>query len=177
MLRQLAVDGAPEQHLVGTDIQQGFLDLGYELFKDRDTFQAQFIAGDLLSPETAAFESMLGKIDIIHAAALFHLFGWEDQVKLGTRLVQFFKPEARDAMIVGRQIGTFAPMDLASHRKQGSGWYRHNMQTWQQLWDEVGQNTGSRWKVEGSLRGMPQAAATGTPGPRAGLNFVIRRIG
>lgn len=86
VLRQLAMDGAPAANLIGTDMQQGFLDLGYDLFKDRDTLE-----------------------DIIHAAALFHLFDWEDQVILGIRLVKFFKKDASKAMIVGRQIGTLYP--------------------------------------------------------------------
>lgn len=47
VLRQLASDGAPAANLMGTDLRQGFLDLGYELFKDRDTFEGKFLAGDL----------------------------------------------------------------------------------------------------------------------------------
>lgn len=40
------MDGAPAANLIGTDIQQGFLDLGYDLFKDHDTFEGRFMAGD-----------------------------------------------------------------------------------------------------------------------------------
>ncbi|KAJ5572711.1 hypothetical protein N7450_009695 [Penicillium hetheringtonii] len=131
---------------------QGFLDLGYDLFKDHDTFE-----------------------DIIHAAALFHLFDWEDQVILGTRLVKFFKKDASKAMVVGRQIGTLYPRNRAIYKNEDvPGWYRHNLETWQDLWDEIHDKTGTKWKVNGTIREMQQSTQ-GSSG-RAGLKFVINKV-
>lgn len=171
VLRQLASDGAPAANLVGIDLRQGFLDLGYELFKDRDTFEGRLLAGDLLSPSDDSLDEMDGKIDIIHAAALFHLFDWEDQVTLGIRLVKFFKADADKAMVVGRQIGTLYPSDRATYKDHGGpGWYRHNLETWQDLWDEIGDKTGTAWRVSGTIRPFADNS-TG----RAALNFVIHK--
>lgn len=175
VLRQLAVDGAPAANLIGTDLQQGFLDLGYDLFKDRDTFEGKFLAGDLLNPDDHSLDEINGKVDIIHAAALFHLFDWEDQVKLGIRLVKFFKKGANKAMVVGRQIGTLYPLDRATYKEEdGPSWYRHNLETWQDIWDEIGDKTGTEWKVSGTIREMQQS--TGSSSGRAGLNFVINKV-
>lgn len=175
VLRQLVMDGAPAANLIGADIQQGFLNLGYDLFKDRDTFEGKFLAGDLLNPDDHSLDEINGKVDIIHAAALFHLFDWEDQVVLGTRLVKFFKKDASKAMIVGRQIGTLYPRNRATYKNEdGPGWYRHNLETWQDLWDEIGEKTGTKWKVNGTIREMQQSAQ-GSLG-RVGLNFVINKV-
>lgn len=175
VLRQLAFDGAPALNLIGIDLQQGFLDLGFDLFKDRDTFGGKFLAGDLLSPDDDSLDEINGKVDIIHAAALFHLFDWEDQVTLGARLVNFFNKNSSNAMVVGRQIGTLYPPDRATYKQQdGPHWYRHNLETWQELWDEIGDNTGTKWKVCGSIQEM-QKSTSSTPG-RAGLNFVIKKV-
>ncbi|PON28818.1 hypothetical protein TGAM01_v201926 [Trichoderma gamsii] len=175
VLRQLAADGSPASNLIGTDLQQGFIDLGYELFKDRDSFSARFIAGDLLKPEDPNLDSIDGKVDIIHAAALFHLFDWDDQVTLGSRLVKFFKPDA-NAMLVGRQVGTLYPTKRGTQKDQDiSGWYRHNLETWQQLWDEIGDKTGTQWRVRGTLQEM-QSRTTGNDLGRASLNFVIAKV-
>ncbi|KAF3071719.1 Methyltransferase trt5, partial [Trichoderma lentiforme] len=135
VLRQLAFDGSPASNLIGTDLQQ-------------------VIAGDLLEPEDPSLDSIDGKVDIIHAAALFHLFDWDDQVTLGSRLVKFFKPDA-NAMLVGRQIGTLYPPKRGTQKDQKApGWYRHNLETWQQMWDEIGDKTGTQWRVRGTLQEM-----------------------
>ncbi|KAJ5286788.1 hypothetical protein N7478_002474 [Penicillium angulare] len=106
ILRQIAIDDAPAANLIGIDLQRGFLDLGYDLFKDRDTFEGKSLASDLLNPDDHSLDVINDTVDVSHAAALFHLFDWEDQVSLGTRQVKFFKKDAKQAMIVGRQIGT-----------------------------------------------------------------------
>lgn len=171
VLRQLAVDGAPASNLIGAELRQGFIDLGYELFKDRDTFDARFYAGDLLDAEDHSYDEINGKIDIIHAAALFHLFGWDDQVKLGVRLVKFFKPTATKALVVGRQIANPHPLDPAEHAKQELTWYRHNAQTWQRLWNVIGDETGTKWKATATVRERETSN-----GPRAGMTFAVCRI-
>ncbi|KAM4055329.1 methyltransferase [Hirsutella rhossiliensis] len=172
VLRQLASDGAPAANLMGTDIEQRFMDLGYELFKDRGMFVARFFAGDLLELEGHSLDEVDGKVSIIHAAGLFHLFEWDDQVKLGIRLVEFFKPDVKNPMLIGRQIGDFHPLDPATHAEQGLGWYRHNIETWQQLWDRIGEETGTKWKATGSLPEIPRSAI-GADAPRAGFDFTV----
>lgn len=171
VLRQLAFDGAPARNLIGIDLQQGFLNLGFELFQDRDTFTGRLLAGDLLNSADESLEEINGKVDVIHAAALFHLFDWEDQVMLGTRLVKFFKANANAAMVVGRQIGTLYPHDRATYKDHGGpGWYRHNLKTWQDLWDEIGEKTGTKWRVSGTIRPFADDHSG-----RAALNFVINK--
>ncbi|KAH8902640.1 hypothetical protein BR93DRAFT_919711 [Coniochaeta sp. PMI_546] len=146
VLRQLALDGAPQANLIGADLRQEFIDLGYELFRDRDTFGGRFVAGNMLDPADTALTSIDGKVDLIHAASFFHLFNWDDQVRLGERLVRFFKPDAKKALVFGRQVGNRSP-----RTQQEGGRYRHDPETLQELWDEIGRKTGTRWKATATL--------------------------
>lgn len=110
----------PSENLAGTDLRSEFIDIGYELFRDRSTFRGKFIAGDVFAAE-GPLEEFEGEFDILHAASLFHLFSWVDQVKLGVRLVKFFKPSQKKALLVGRQVGTRTPESPEVYRKMGQG--------------------------------------------------------
>ena len=39
-LRQLVFEGAPSERMYGFDIETGFFDVGYELFRDEERFKA-----------------------------------------------------------------------------------------------------------------------------------------
>lgn len=182
VLRQLAADGVPTASLVGSDLEQRFLDLGYELFRDRETFKGFFVAGDMLSAPKAPSEGSAGEdklapldgtFDIVHAASFFHLFSWEDQVRLGERVVRFFRSadkatnSGQPRLLFGRQVGNSAPVDRATLAARGEYRFHHNPATLQQLWDEIGERTKTKWKVEAELvpetgRGRRQPAADGT---------------
>lgn len=93
VLRQLVVDGAPPENLAGIDIDQKFIDLGFELFRDKDRFESRFVVGDVLN-SSSSLDQLDGQFDIVHAASFFHLFGWDDQIQIAQRLVRFFWPDA-----------------------------------------------------------------------------------
>lgn len=50
-LRKLVHDGAPSENLWGAELKGGFLELGYELFLDRETLKAHFIEADVFDAE------------------------------------------------------------------------------------------------------------------------------
>ncbi|KAH8893969.1 hypothetical protein GQ53DRAFT_745374 [Thozetella sp. PMI_491] len=152
VLRQLTFDGAPQESLFGTDLRQDFIDLGYELFRDRDTFRATFATGNLLDDADLRLDVLDGKMDIIHAASLFHLFPWEQQMRLGKRVIRFFKPDARQPMLVGRQVGSLAPEPHPTDPKACIGRGQHSVETFRHLWDLIGEQTGTRWAVEASIK-------------------------
>jgi len=152
ILRQLAADGAPAAHLAGTDLRPEFVELGYQLFRDKDRFAARFVTGDVLAPPagTDGLAALDGRFDIVHAASFFHLFGWDDQVAVGERIVRFFKPGAQ-ALVLGRQVGSVDPPSLEEHRAKGHNRYWHNVESLQTLWDVIGERTGTKWRVTGAL--------------------------
>jgi ubiquinone/menaquinone biosynthesis C-methylase UbiE len=150
ILRQLAADGVPATQLAGTDLRSDFVELGYELFRDRETFAARFVTGDVLDPADEALAALDGSFDVVHVASFFHLFGWDDQVKVGERIVRFFKPDAK-GLVIGRQVGAYEPLTVQRFREQGGKRYLHNLETMQNMWDVIGEKTGTKWKVAGEI--------------------------
>jgi hypothetical protein len=90
------------------------------------------VTGDILKPSDAGLATLDGKFDIVHTASFFHLFGWDDQVKIGERVVRFFKPGAK-ALVVGRQSARREPLSLEAYQKQKELRYHHNAKTLQNL--------------------------------------------
>ncbi|KAF9875975.1 hypothetical protein CkaCkLH20_06421 [Colletotrichum karsti] len=143
-LRQLAHDGVDSSRLYGADLQQKFLDIGYDLFRDRDRFNATLVAGNALDPADPGLEVLDGQVSIVWANAFFHLFDWEQQVRVAERIVKFLKPGIRDGLIFGRHLGSTEPK---GSENEGRKRYLHDQSSFQRLWDEVGAKTGTRWRV------------------------------
>lgn len=146
VLRHLLYDGAPAENLIGTDLYPKFIEQGYDLFKDEGKCGLKFVTGDMLNHSDPSLDVLDGKVDIIHGTFLFHLFNREEQIKLATRLVKFFKPDAKNALIVGRHTGQAEPLDpFETWTLDKLKRFLHTPSTWQALWDEVGELTGTKW--------------------------------
>lgn len=139
VVRQLVVAGVPSGRLFGTDLQPRFLELGHELFRDRETSSATFVAGDMLKEDDTRLDALSGRIDVIYASAFFHLFEREDQVRAAKRMVRFLNPQNPRAMIFGLNGGP-----------KIDGWEKYVLDagSWQVLWNEVGEATGTVWRTE-----------------------------
>ncbi|KAK5995205.1 Asnovolin E/Chermesin D methyltransferase nvfJ [Cladobotryum mycophilum] len=144
-LRQLRADGIDGSQLFGLDSDSGLIMAGYDLFQDRNTLGATFFVGDIIDPEDQHLHDLDGKVTIIHAGSFFHLFTWTEQLFIGKRIVDFLKPGTQNALIYGRHAGAPSPRNVAA---DGSSPYLHNQSSFQRLWDEVGQLTKTKWKVE-----------------------------
>lgn len=149
-LRQLVLDGVPSQHLVGLDIAGALMEHGYELFLDRATLQSRFFEADVFKGASAGTQwTDLERdgVDVVHCSAFFHLFLLEDQHAAAKQIAKLVK---KGGVIVGRQMGSVKPGDVPAIA-EGSLSYRHNVETFDALWREVGEATGTRWKVEGTM--------------------------
>ena len=139
--------------MIGVDIQQEFIDLGYELFKDKDTLQSEFIAADIFNTETTnPLAKLDDRVDIIHASSFFHLFGWEDQKKIARRVVKLLRAR-KGSLLVGRQVGDENPGEKVRRSGTGSR-YRHNADSWRTMWNEVGKEVGVDFEVKVTTRPM-----------------------
>jgi len=147
-LRQLAFNGVPTENLYGSDLRMDFMELGYDLFLDRDKLEAKFIAADIFD-EDSDLKLLDGQINIIHTGSFFHLFTWNEQVQIAKRVIRLLKPQP-NSMVIGRQIGNLAPGEYLRRNGKGTR-YRHNEDTWKRMWEEVGNATGTKWKVEAGL--------------------------
>ncbi|KAK8112943.1 hypothetical protein PG984_013469 [Apiospora sp. TS-2023a] len=161
-LRKLAFDAGPgtsTRNLIGTDLEPAFLQLGYELFADRDRLEAAFVPGDVFAEDFLG--DYRGKVDIVYLGSFLHLFSEPQQRAVVRQLRRLLRPCA-GSMVFGRNLGAGKG---GPFRMESIGWdlYRHDPETianlFQSSCDEVdGSNSSAggnkskvRWEVTSSL--------------------------
>lgn len=172
-LRQLRNDGVDGSRLFGLDSNSHLVSSGYELFRDRRSLRARFTIGDVTDPNDPRLKELHGRISIIHAGSFFHLFSWKQQLQIGRRLVDFLKPGICNAFIYGRHVGVSTTNDAL---KNDVSPYLHNQESFQRLWDEVGELTGTRWEVEVEPSEENLAGLPGQPKGLQTVNFTIYQV-
>ena len=145
-LRRLVFDGAPSDNLYAVDIVSHW-EVGYEFFRDADKFRAEFMETDILNPNEK-LKSLTGKIDIISVTNVLHQWHWDDQVTAAKQLSLFSRP---GTMVVGYQAGVLGGPMTASEKPEYTTRLQ-NVESWKQMWDVVGESTGTEWKSEAKLR-------------------------
>ncbi|KAG9997139.1 hypothetical protein KCU78_g17100, partial [Aureobasidium melanogenum] len=175
-IRRLVADGVPHEALIGSDLHQGFLDLGYDLFKDKETLRTKFIAADVFEAQSK-LTPLEGNIDILHTSSFFHLFGYEGQKKVARRVVQLLKPK-KDSLLVGRQVGNIKAHEEESSASGSGNMFLHNVESWKQMWKEIGEETGTQWKVEATLEewSLPREKASWHREGTKRIFFSVRRL-
>jgi SAM-dependent methyltransferase len=174
-LRRLVYDGAPSKTLYGVDIVSHW-DVGYEMFRDRSHFGATFIEADILSEEMA-LTSLKGKVDILCVTQVLHQWQWDAQVKVAIVLSTFTMP---GSLIVGNQIGNSLAQEVTLRSVSVPMW-RHNPESFEKLWIEVGSKTGTQWEVQSWMRTFEEMSWD----PKDGawmedgvgiIEFVVKRV-
>ena len=149
-LRQLVQDGVPSERLIGLDIEKPLMETGYDFFLDRATLQSYFVVADVFKGAAqGTVWTELGKrgVDVLHCSAFFHLFTLAEQVSAAKNIAKLVK---RGGVIVGRQIGSVKPGDVPAV-KEGSSSHRHDVETFDAIWRQVGEATQTRWEVGGTM--------------------------
>ncbi|KAF4555709.1 Methyltransferase trt5-like protein [Elsinoe fawcettii] len=159
-IRRLVYDGVPSENTYGSDLQLDFMQLGYDMFLDKETLKTTFIAGDVFD-DNSDLKQLHGQIDIIQASAFFHLFDRDNQKKVAHRVVKLLKHQ-KNSLLVGRQVGSVNPGEFLHRTNPDAKMFRHNDVSWKELWDEVGSETGTKWDVNVDLKDL-----AGVGGPRA----------
>lgn len=146
-IRTLAADGAPTENLYGCDLQPDFIDLGYELFRDREKLKTRFLIADIFDAQSALTD-IGGQIDMVFAGSFFHLWGYEKQVEVSKAVVALLRPQP-GSMILGRQVGANEPLE-----KDGptGTMYQHNVDSFKKMWNEIGNDLGISFTVDAKLK-------------------------
>jgi len=150
-LRRLVLDGALGESLVGLELESGFLDLGFDLFADRELCKGRMIVGNIFdeSPD-GPLASLRGSINIVHAASFFHLFTLEDQVKLGVNPVHLMR-DAPGALVLGRHLGSSTGEERPSRMIPNGKMYFHSPDSFKTLWAKISERTQTTWHVNAWL--------------------------
>ncbi|KAF2092808.1 hypothetical protein NA57DRAFT_49545 [Rhizodiscina lignyota] len=147
-IRKLVFDGVLSENLFGADLHQDFFQLGYDLFCDRDTLKARFIQADIFDKDNA-LQDLRGSLDIVYTGSFFHVFGYEGQLKAGREVAKLLK--GKGSMVVGRQIGSVNPGEREHRTNPDGKMMRHNLESWRQLWERIGEELGIKFSVTGKI--------------------------
>ncbi|GIZ40101.1 hypothetical protein CKM354_000345400 [Cercospora kikuchii] len=140
-IRKLIHDGAPATSVFGSELEPEFIDLGFQLFKDRDNLATNFVSGDFFGEDVGGLAGR--QFDIIHAASFFHLFSWDDQVEAVSRSVRLLKPKA-GSMLFGRQTAVKKAKEVQHPANIRSGnMFRHDVASFKEMVRKVGEKTGT----------------------------------
>ncbi|KIX03758.1 uncharacterized protein Z518_07311 [Rhinocladiella mackenziei CBS 650.93] len=150
-LRYLIVNHAisPSQ-LYGFDLEPGLINLGYELFRDRDRAGAMTLfAADLIGDANPELDGIKGRMDLIQVSQVLHIYDYDDMFEAAKRLIALVKPQS-GSMIAGNQVGSLnaGSYELKSEFAPTGFHYRHNIKSMEDFWNKLGQATDSEWKVE-----------------------------
>lgn len=153
-LRYLVAHGAPSDNMYGADIEPGFWKVGYELFQDRSTFRGRYLQSDILgggddAPITSSLRQQLhGKVDVIYAGAVFHLWDLDTQLEVLKGLVELTR---RNSMVVVCQLGSVEVATKPAWREGLKPRLFHNAESVKDLWGRVCKATDTDWKVEARI--------------------------
>ncbi|MCJ1434882.1 hypothetical protein MMC27_004252 [Xylographa pallens] len=146
-------ENIPATQLYAFDLEPAFVDIGYELFRDKEKLSAHFLSGNLLavegSTEAQELTALEGKMDIVHVASVLHCWALDDMVIAAKRLVSLTSKEP-GSLIVGNQLGS---LDAGQYEMPtGKGFnYRHNEESMGRFWHQVGEETESKWSVTSGM--------------------------
>lgn len=133
------------------------MDLGYDLFRDRDTLASKFVVGDIVASQFGgdqehAFKELLGKTDVIHVSSFFHLFPLSTQLLIAKRLLRLLRP-VPGSLILGRQTANIKPgvyRHGSCDQTQPSMW-RHDAGSWSEMWEQAGRELKIQVRVAATL--------------------------
>jgi hypothetical protein len=128
-------------------LYRDFFDIGYDLFQDKDIFNGTFVAADVFDLDSM-LRQFQDKVDMIWTSNMLHLFTWDQQVKIIGTMLKLLK-SSPDPMIAGRFMGHSAAGEYAMRSKeQVQSIYRHNDQSFEQMFQASCDALVEEWEVE-----------------------------
>lgn len=116
------------------------------MFRDKDTLKSRFIAADIFDPKSELHE-LDGHIDIIYAGSFLHLFDYKGQFEACKAIVNLLSDKG-DSLLVGRQVGNLTAGERVHRTNKSGSMFRHNAESFNKMWEEVGKETGTKWRVD-----------------------------
>ena len=124
---------------------------------------------------------MSGKVDIMVLGDFLHLFNWDESVDLICHLIKLGK-SLKGTMIIGKNVGNRHGLDVRHGWTNSGTCFLHNEKTFQAMWQEVEQRTGTCWDIDVRMAELGVDPWWSTkehwsflPPDAVGIRFVCRR--
>lgn len=134
------------------DITTQLWPVGFDLFQDRDSFKATFIQSDVLDESSEMISKLGGSCDVVWLGLLLHLFSYDLQVEASKQIVKLTK--GKGSIVAGKSGGwDKAGVEERNLNIQNEGKnteptrFRHDKASFEKMWAEVAQATGTEWEV------------------------------
>ena len=116
---------------------------------------------------------------VIRISQMLHQWDWKGQVEAAKQLVYFSKP---GTLVIGFQIGSAEAKEVESKSFSLYKHWRHDPASLGRMWDVVGEQTETKWKVDGRVMeweriGLDKPDVQLMPPGDAPVEFVVERIG
>jgi len=169
-IRKCVFDGAPSNNLYASDLFPEYEDLSYDLWQDRDSMpRNHYIADDILAEnEKFSVGNLMmklgpGQTDIIAITMFLHLFDYQNQLKVATRILRLLSHK-RGSMILGSQAGVVEaveqplkpPFDKTRDGEKRTV-YRHSPSSFTNMWEDAGVAAGVPLRVSAVFQ-VPDAS-------------------
>ena len=152
-LRKLVADGAAVENLYGADLFAEYESIGHQLFRDGDRFQDRYIVADLFDDSAdGLLAKSQGTWDVVNIIMFLHIWDYNTQKAASKRVLKLLRPSA-GSMIIGAQTGSTEPGELVLRppyvaEGEERSVYRHNLQTFADMWKAVGDEEGIKVNVK-----------------------------
>jgi hypothetical protein len=96
---------------------------------------------------------------MIYISCVLHQWDLDQQAVAAKRLVELSRP---GTMIFGLQTGSVTPKVVYQPMEDGRqkhGYFKHDSNTWAQMWDRVGKETKTRWEASAILKTWKEIGA------------------
>ena len=146
-------DGVPVDRVFGADLFEEYEAIGHQLFRDEARFANRYIVADLFDDSVdGLLVKSKGTWDIVNIIMFLHIWDLDMQTAACKRIVKLLRP-VPGSMIIGAQTGCTQPGELhlkPPHVAEGQerSIYRHNLETFKDMWKEVGKDEGVRLDVK-----------------------------
>ncbi|KAL1610741.1 hypothetical protein SLS60_002411 [Paraconiothyrium brasiliense] len=154
-VRQMIADGVPDHLVYAVELEAGFIELGYDLFLDRDTLKSHFISADVLekSGPCAKLAGWDGKIDIIYNGRFLHCFGRDDGLLVAIRMTKLLNNRP-GSVIVGECLG--GKLDREVVAPVGK-LHLYSVESFKEMWAQAAEKTKVEFKVDVQVQPAGQA--------------------
>lgn len=143
-IRKLVMDGAPAGNLYGAELHAPFIDLSYELFRDRGLASTFMEADALVLSGDGPLAKLRGEVDFVHLGMVLHVFGLEKQRTLLENCLALLRP-GRGSMILGTAVGDIEGAQAPA------GHYMHSDETFKAMCADISERTGVKFECRASL--------------------------
>ncbi|GAD97044.1 hypothetical protein SNOG_10728 [Paecilomyces variotii No. 5] len=175
-VRQVVADGAPAENVYGADLSSDLMNLGYDLFLDKDKLGVRFIQSDVLDSQSPLVAEFEGRFDVIHSSNFFHAWEWSKAIEVAKCVVKLLSNKP-GSMILGSQVGVKRAKHLTFPHINRSI-FCQSLVTWKELWSVVSQDTGIQFDVQTTESSFPDFEAFAWPEELEAfrVHFIIRRL-